>query len=476
MKQNDKIKNFFCLSFTLLLLTACLSKQPFERPVMDMPAGLVDKVSPDLAVHIQSEWWSIFNCKDLNCLEARALLYNRDLIHAAAVVEKAVAMAREVGSEELPQLNLQAGAQKQELTKGQQYSQALSDRGRDLWQVSGKLSYEVDLWGKLKMQTDAAQSEMLSSMAARDAIWLRLSAEVASAYISVCTWEGKCDIIKRVHDSYEQTCAMYEKRFLQGQYPELELRRVQAERAKILAQLKKAENELSRAEGVLSVLIGDSPRVIMGPKTKRGSAILLDMTPPAIPSGIPSDVIARRPDIFDLEMRLKSAYDRKEVARVNRYPSLVLTGVLGQSSTALNEVLSQPTRCYDFGGSVLQTLFDGGKKRAAIKLASAEYKATEAAYEQAVLIAFREIRDALVERKQSAEIYEATRDEVNRLRRSWDIASKQYAAGYVGLMDTLDTHRSLLNGELEMADAAEMRLNALVKFCKSLGGGWIHSS
>ena len=105
-------------------------------------------------------------------------------------------------------------------------------------------------------------------------------------------------------------------------------------------------------------------------------------------------------------------------------------------------------------------------------MAEADYAATEAAYEQAVLNAFREIRDALVERRKSAEIYESTRNEVEYLRRSWDIASKQYEAGYVGLMDTLDTHRNLLSGELDMADASRMRLNAIVKFCKALGGGW----
>lgn len=119
-----------------------------------------------------------------------------------------------------------------------------------------------------------------------------------------------------------------------------------------------------------------------------------------------------------------------------------------------------------------QTLFDGGRKRAAVRAASAECTAVQAAYEQAVLNAFREIRDALVERRKSAEAYEASRDEVTCLRRSWDIASKQYEAGYLGLMDALDTHRNLLSGELDMADAAQMRLNAIVKFCKALGGGW----
>ena len=150
----------------------------------------------------------------------------------------------------------------------------------------------------------------------------------------------------------------------------------------------------------------------------------------------------------------------------------MLTGKLGQISTGLDELLNQSSRDYDTGAGLLQTLFDGGRKRAAVRAASSECAAVQAAYEQAVRNAFREIRDALVERRKSAEVDEATLDEVKFLRRSWDIAFKQYDAGYLGLMDALDTHRNLLSGELDMADAAQMRLNAVVKFCKALGGGW----
>lgn len=330
----------------------------------------------------------------------------------------------------------------------------------------------MDLWGKLRARTEVARAELLASAAARDAVYLRLTAEVASAYINVRTWEEKCLIIRRVHASYEQTCAMYEKRFVQGQYPELALRRVQAERSKTLAQLRLSENELSRAESVLSVLVGDSPRQVMkGGRPGGGNAALL-ASPPVIPARLPGDMIERRPDIWELESRLKAAFYGREAARKDRFPSLVLTGQLGQVSTQLNELLNQSSRNYELGAGILQTLFDGGRKRAVVRAADAKCAAVQAAYEQAVLNAFREIRDALVERRKSAEVYEATLDEVNCLRRSWDIASRQYEAGYVGLMDALDTHRSLLSGELDMADAAQMRLNAVVKFCKALGGGW----
>ena len=250
------------------------------------------------------------------------------------------------------------------------------------------------------------------------------------------------------------------------------MRRVQAERAKTLAQLKLAENELSRAESALAVLVGDSPRQIMAGRRLTGGREDLLASPPSIPAGIPGDMIERRPDICELEARLKAAFYGKEAARADRLPSLVLTGRLGQVSSRLEDLLSRPSGTRDMGAGILQTLFDGGRKRAAVRAASAECTAVQAAYEQAVLNAFREIRDALVERRKSAEAYEASRDEVTCLRRSWDIASKQYEAGYLGLMDALDTHRNLLSGELDMADAAQMRLNAIVDSCKALGGGW----
>lgn len=448
------------------LLASCGSPAVFERPVMEMPEGTA-RTSP-----VGAGWWRIFNDRALDRLEEKAVAHNRDLVRASALVDQASALAAQAGSAILPRAELRAGAGSEELSEGERYMNNLPDRARDLWSMSGVLSYEVDLWGKLRARTEAARAELLASAAARDAVYLRLTAEVASAYINVRTWEEKCLIIRRVHASYEQTCAMYEKRFVQGQYPELALRRVQAERSKTLAQLRLSENELSRAESVLSVLVGDSPRQVMkGGRPGGGNAALL-ASPPVIPARLPGDMIERRPDIWELESRLKAAFYGREAARKDRFPSLVLTGQLGQVSTQLNELLNQSSRSYELGAGILQTLFDGGRKRAVVRATDAKCAAVQAAYEQAVLNAFREIRDALVERRKSTEVYEATLDEVNCLRRSWDIASRQYEAGYVGLMDALDTHRSLLSGELDMADAAQMRLNAVVKFCKALGGGW----
>lgn len=447
-------------------LASCGTRPAFEKPVMDMPEGMSGG-SP-----VGKRWWRVFNDGALNRLQEQAVVFNRDLVRASALVDRAASLAEQSGAALLPQGSFLADARKQELSEGERYMDNLPDRSRDLWSMSGVLSYEVDLWGKLRARSEAARAELLGSAAARDAVYLRLTAEVASAYINVRTWEEKCMIIKRVHASYEQTCAMYEKRFVQGQYPELALRRVQAERSKTLAQLKLAENELSRAESALCVLVGASPRKIMEGGIPRGGKAGLLASPPSIPANIPADMMERRPDVWEMESRLKAAFYEQEAARADRFPSLVLTGRLGQVSTRLNELLNQPARSFEAGSGILQTLFDGGRKKSAVRAARAGYGAVRAAYEQTVLNAFREVRDALVERRKSEEVYTATLHEVEYLRRSWDIASKQYEAGYVGLMDALDTHRSLLSGELDMASAAQMRLNAIVKFCKALGGGW----
>ena len=221
------------------LLASCGSPAVFERPVMEMPEGTA-RTSP-----VGTGWWRIFNDRALDRLEEKAVAHNRDLVRAAALVDQASALAAQAGSAMLPRAELEAGASSEELSEGERYMNNLPDRARDLWSMSGVLSYEVDLWGKLRARTEVARAELLASAAARDAVYLRLTAEVASAYINVRTWEEKCLIIRRVHASYEQTCAMYEKRFVQGQYPELALRRVQAERSKTLAQLRLSENELS---------------------------------------------------------------------------------------------------------------------------------------------------------------------------------------------------------------------------------------
>ena len=179
-------------------------------------------------------------------------------------------------------------------------------------------------------------------------------------------------------------------------------------------------------------------------------------------------MIERRTDIWELESRLKAAFYGREAARKDRFPSLVLTGQLGQVSTQLNELLNQSSRNYELGAGILQTLFDGGRKRAVVRAADAKCAAVQAAYEQAVLNAFREIRDALVERRKSTEVYEATLDEVNCLRRSWDIASRQYEAGYVGLMDALDTHRQGSRRRMAAAPRFRMRDGSCRRGCPHL--------
>lgn len=469
--SNQRLHVLLLTLLSGLVLPGCTATRTFERPLMDLPDGTTVEQSQALRTHTDPKWWEVFHDRQLNRLEEQALLYNRDLVKAAATVEKAVALSNVVQADLFPQADIGAGATREEVTRGQQYSQRLSSRQRDIWQMSGVLSYELDLWGKLSSRSDASKADVLSSIAARDAVRMRLTAEVAAAYISIRIWQEKCRIISRVHDTYEKSCSMHEKRFAQGEYPELELRRVQAERAKTLAQLKKAENELVHAETVLAVLIGDSPRQIMSGRNY-GASSLLSQAPPATPSGIPSDLLNRRPDVFDLESRLLAAHYREQSARADRFPTISLTGRLGQSSTALDNILRGGSRLFSLDAGVMQYLFDGGRRRASIRVASAEYHEIEAAYEQTVLNAYREVRDALTERTKSDEIYRAVEDEVERTQRSWDIASKQYEAGYIGLMDILDIHRSLLSCELDKAEASGMRLTSVVQLCKALGGGW----
>lgn len=455
----------------LIGVAGCSGIGSFQRPMMDMPGGVDVEQSEALKTHLNSQWWTVFHDSQLNQLMDQSLKYNRDLIKASHTVEKAVALSGLADSELYPDANFEAGAAKEELTRGQQYSQRLPSRKRDLWQMSGILSYELDLWGKLAASSEAAQADILSSMAARDAVRLRLTADVATTYITIRTCQEKCRVIQNVYESYQKSCAMYEKRFEAGAYPELELRRIQSERAKTLAKLKKAENDLEHAKTILSVLTGDSPEAIMKGRSY-GSSNLLRRTPPAVPSNIPSDLLDRRPDLQDMESRLASAHYQEKSAYADQFPSISLTGRFGYVSTSLDNVLKSKSRLFSLESGLLAPLFDGGRRRSAVRVASAEYKEIEAAYEQSVMNAYREVKDALTDRRKSDEIYRAIEEEVRSTQRSWDIASKQYESGHIGIMDALDIHRSLLNCELDKAEAAGMRLTAVVRLCKALGGGW----
>ena len=464
------IKNTFGIILLALCFSGCTLGPDYLRPEMELPR---DAAQDNYDTFSVLRWWEVFNDPLLNRLEEEALANNRNLVIAMARVEEASGRAGVAFADRLPQLGLGGSGARQQVTQ----SQALSygpdaSRIQNSWQANGLFSFELDLWGKYRRLDEAARAELLAEEAARDTVQLTLTADVANAYFLLRSLEAQCQIAANMVDTYGETCRIFTRRLEVGLINEIDLRRVEAERDTNSATLHLLKNSLSQAETMLSVLIGRSPREIVDLGFADSLRLEELKPPPDVPENVPSDLLTRRPDIRQAEGTLIAANARIGAARAAFFPSISLTGGGGYLSNEFDRLFMGPNAVWNFVGNLTQPLFQGGRLIAQEAIAQAQYRQMFAAYELAIQRAFKDTRDSLVENQQRRVVFNYRVSQVQALERSLFLANRQYEMGTIGLMDLLDVRRSLLRGQLELANSRQEQLSAVVMLCKSLGGGW----
>lgn len=454
-----------------LLLAGCTLGPDYKRPALELPAEAADQPGP---LFTAERWWEVFRDPALDRLEEAALEHNNNLAQAMARVEAAAAAAGVAFADRLPSVGLKSRDGKRQMTEGEALTHHYASRTQESYAETAFLSFEVDLWGKYRRLDEAARAELLATKAARDTIRLSVTSETALEYFRLRTLEEQRRIVSGMLQAYERTCTVYEIRYRLGQSPETTLRRFAAERDKTQAQLYELEDRLVRCEGALAVLVGFSPaRIIEDADAFREGRSLNELAPPPdVPSGIPSDLLQRRPDVYAAEAKLQAANARIGAARADFFPSFSLTAEGGFSSTHLDRVFMDPSRIWSLVGGLTQPLFEGGRLSAKERLAEARYDEARAAYMLSVQNAFRETRDALAGNRISRNALAAGTERVKELARSNEIMEKQYDAGLSSVMDLLDVRRQLLAARQEQAEARRLQLAAVVQLCKALGGGW----
>ena len=457
-----------------LLAAGCTLGPDYKRPDLDLPAASVAADEPG-ALFTRERWWEVFHDDALNRLEEAALAHNSNLAQAMARVEEASAAAGVAFADRLPAVGLRSQDGKRLMTEGEELTHHYASRTQEAYKAVGFLSFELDLWGKYRRLDEAARAELLSTEAARDTIRLAVASETALAYFQLRTLQEQERIAADMLKSYERTCKVYETRYRLGQSPETTLRRFAAERDKTQAQLYDLEERRIHCEGALAVLAGFSPAGIVdgaGRAFQEGRTLGELAPPPDVPSGIPSDLLQRRPDVRSAEGRLMAANARIGAARAAFFPSFSLTAEGGYSSTHLDRVFLDPARIWSIMGGLAQPLFEGGRLTAKQRMAEAKYEEARAAYVGSVQNAFTETRDALAGNRISRKALAASTERVKELARSNEIMEKQYDAGLSSVMDLLDVRRQLLAARQEQAEARRRQLAAVVGLCKALGGGW----
>jgi len=455
------------------LLAACASVGPeYKKPEVDLPAGWQD--APADGTRGQGpEWWKLYGDPVLDQLVEEALKNNANLAVAAARVEEARAIVSATAADQQPQVSASAERRRTQFSQRAPLPvpPGVSNRQSDT-RVSLDVSYEIDLWGKLRNATKAARADLLATEAAQETVRVTLTADVAQGYFSLRSLDGQIAATRRVVAARSESLGMQKRRFEVGDISEFEYRQLDAELAAERAQVPPLEQLRAQQENALAVLLGRSPKAIYASAFEAGSDPEEQTVGIAVPAGIPSDLLQRRPDVVQAEQGLIAANARIGVARAAYFPSISLTGYLGSESVALSDLFTGPAGIGQAAIALGQPIYQGGRIEAQVKAANARERAAFAQYQFAVQNAFREVRDALVAQVKARERLDAERDRAAALTIALRFARLRYENGLTSQLEVLDAERNLLAAEQNRIDALRAQRAAIADLFKALGGVW----
>ena len=457
-------RKLIALGIMATFLAGCMLGPNYKRPDTDLPAGADAK---DLTAFTQENWWTVFNDPVLNALEKQALTYNSDLQAAIARVDEARADVGVARADQMPSLSGAASS-------GREGNNAGSGESGSTAGVS--MSFELDIWGKYRRLSEAAKARLLASQAARDTVRLTLTADIANNYFNMLMLDEQIRIANRTLEARQETVRVYESRYKNGYCAEVDLRRMQANRDSVQAQLQSLQLQLSKAETALSVLLGQTPRQMIEQNIPRGKTLNEVTLIPDVPSDLPSDLLQRRPDVRQAEGQLIAANADIGAARAAYFPSISLTATAGFASAALGNLFSGTSGVWNAAAGLAAPIFEGGKIKAQNEKAEAKYREELADYQKAVQVAFKEAFDALNANRMNRQIYDSYKDQTAAMQRSYDLTKKQENAGLIDVTDVINVEETLLSAEMNLASSRANELEAVVNLCKALGGGWTESS
>lgn len=447
-----------------LLLLSCSVGPDYTRPQTDsgdrfrMAEGQSDL--PSLA---NLAWWDLLRDEQLQQLIRTSLTDNRDLQHAVAAVEEFRARALIAKTDYLPNINMGAS-----LPAGRKANFLFPGFASPFnYYLTGNLVWEVDLWGRVKRSNEAARADLLSKEENRRAVTIQLVSSVAEAYFNLLQFDLQLDIAKRTLQSWDESVRIAQARLRQGMTSKLDADQFEAERANAAARMAELQRQMVQAENHLSVLLGRKPFAVM-----RGRSLEEQVLPPEVPAGLPSELLQRRPDLLVAEQQLAAATARIGAAKAERFPKITLTGLLGVAHPELSLLFTDPSSFGVFGAGLAAPLLNAQILGFQQEAAEAQAKQALAQYQQSVLIAFREVEDALVAVQTSRTQSEAQQQQVTALQSALKLAELRYKGGLANYLDVLVARRNLFESELALTSTRRLLLASTVQLYKALGGGW----
>ena len=449
----------------LLALSGCLLGPNYERPAVDAPPAFRFSES-DAKDLVNTAWWEQFRDPALNALIATALADNKDVKIAAARVEQFLGQFVTTRSQLFPQVAAGFDAQRQRVPLGTELPPGVGPV-LNQFQATLSTSWEIDFFGKLRRQTEAARANLLSSEEGRRATILTLVASVASSYVNLLSLDRQLDIAKSTVASRAASVNVFQLRFSGGEVSQMELAQSQSEYQASLATIPQIELQIAQQEDALSILLGHNPGAIARDRE------LDDLALPAVPAGLPSELLERRPDLRQAEQDLIAANALIGAARALYFPSISLTGLFGSASGQFSSLFTGPTRVWSYAGAVTLPIFTAGSIGGQVKQAEAQQQQALFQYQKSIQVAFQEVADALVSLQKTREQLVVQGRQVDALRDYARLARLRFEGGYTSYIEVLDAERSLFNAQLSYAQTQGVVFTSTVSLYKAMGGGWV---
>ncbi len=454
-----RMKHFVYIILFSLCTVSCQLGKHYARPDLHLPA-LLDSTATDTTSIADFRWWELYTDTTLQKLIRETLEHNKDMLTAAARLKEMAAQRRIAYADMFPQVNGRLYTDKEAENYG-------GDNYKSTPEYTAKFiaSWELDLWGNLRWAKDKSMAQFVQAVENRRALQMTLVAQVAQAYFELVALDNELAIVKQTLSAREESVRLARLRFNGGLTSEAVYQQAQVELARTATLVPDLERSIALKENDINFLAGRYPE-----KVERSHHPQDIRLPETLPAGLPSSLLERRPDVRAAEEALIAANADVGIAYTNLFPRITLTAHYGLESEEFKDFLHSP---YHFlSANLLTPLFAMGKNRAALKAKKAAYEQAVYQYEKAVLSAFKDARNAMVEFNKVQDIYDSRLKLEQAARKSTSLTRTQYMNGYISYLDWLDAQRTYLDAQIALSNAVRDKQIAMVQLYKALGGGW----
>lgn len=449
-------------------LGGCAIGPDYKRPSVAEPSTFRGQATAEAASLADAPWWDVFQDPSLNALIHEALRNNYDVRIAAARVQEARANFVVSRSDLYPSLDYAAGVSRGRITPGIQ-----GGPGRQAPEASNfyygtlSMSWELDIWGRIRRSNEAARATLFATEDARRGVWLTLVSDLGQAYFELLALDVRLQIARDTTDAYQRTYDLFLDRFQLGVASKLETSRAEGALGDAQANIPQLESDITAKENQISILLGRIPGPI-----SRGKPMYEQPVVPAVPAGLPSALLERRPDLRQVEQQLVSANARIGIAKAEFFPKLSLTALFGTASPEVSALTGGTATIWAVAGMFSGPLLNAGRTLGTYRASIAQWEQARAQYEQAVLIALREVSDALSALGKLNEAETGQDRSVKALEAAVGHATDRYRQGLASYYEVLEAQQQLYPAQNTLAQIRRNRLLAYVQLYKALGGGW----